>query len=141
MLSLNARILIIDDSNAARDLVRAALIQLNLKVLEEAENGRIAWTKIQQSVSDGRIYDLIIADVNMPEMDGLKLLNLVRSDEKTANIPMIIVTTEGSKMTVIKAVMEGVSGYIVKPFAIDDIKKKVIEVMSRARLDHNNKMN
>ncbi|MCB0351812.1 MAG: response regulator [Bdellovibrionales bacterium] len=77
------------------------------------------------------MYELILTDINMPEMDGLKLLELVRAEPKTSNIPVLIVTTDGGKPTVIKAVMSGVSGYMVKPFGVEDVKNKILEIYKR----------
>ncbi len=136
MASTETRILIIDDSNSARDVIRAALYQMKFKMVEEAENGRIGLDLIKMSVKDQRPYDLVFCDINMPELNGIQLLEQVRQNEATSHIPIIIVTTEGSKPLVIKAVMSGVSGYIVKPFAMADVKTKALEVLKRSQLEH-----
>ena len=128
MFKPDARFLIIDDSKVTRDLIRTALAQLNYKNFDEAANGRAGWDKIIRSCEETRPYALVFSDINMPEIDGLRLLEMVRGDSRTLNIPMLITTTEGGKQTVIKAVMAGVSGYMVKPFGIEDVKNKVKEV-------------
>jgi two-component system, chemotaxis family, chemotaxis protein CheY len=135
MFKSDSRFLVVDDSQGARDLIRTALNQMNLKALDEAPNGKAGWDKVIKAVSDKRPYSLIFSDVNMPEMDGLKFLEMLRAEPKTQNIPVIMITTEGAKPTVIKAVMSGVSGYMVKPFGVEDVKKKMQEVFHRAQLD------
>jgi two-component system chemotaxis response regulator CheY len=134
MFQPDARFLIIDDSQATRELIRTGLVQMNYSKIDEASNGRMGWDKIQRSVEDKRPYALVLCDINMPEMDGLRLLETVRSDARTQAIPLLIITTEGGKPTVIKAVMAGVSGYMVKPFGLDDVKAKVKEVFGRLNL-------
>lgn len=134
MFAPDSRFLVIDDSQGTRDLVRTALNQLKLKTLDEAANGRSGWDKIQKSVNENRPYALVFCDINMPEMDGLALLSSIRMDVRTRSIPVLIITTEGDKPTVIKAVMSGVSGYMVKPFGVEDVKRKVGEVFHRAQI-------
>jgi two-component system, chemotaxis family, chemotaxis protein CheY len=131
MFTADSRFLIVDDSKVVRDLISAALSQLNYKTIDKAFNGRSGWEKIVASVDSGRPYDLVFCDINMPEMNGLELLEMVRANPKTNPVPILMVTTEGEKSTVIKAVMAGVSGYMVKPFGVEDVKKKMYEVYKR----------
>ena len=126
-----SRFLIVDDSSVTRNIVRMALQQMKMKTIDEASNGVAGLEKILSASEQGTPYDLVITDINMPEMDGLKLLELVRAEPKTSNIPVLIVTTDGGKPTVIKAVMSGVSGYMVKPFGVEDVKNKILEIYKR----------
>lgn len=79
----------------------------------------------------GRPYAMIFCDIHMPHVDGLRLLEMLRSEQKTKNTPVIMVTTESSKEAVVRAAMSGISGYIVKPFEVEDVKKKVREVYTQ----------
>ncbi len=126
-----ARFLIADDSNLTRDLVRTALTQLGLLNVDSAADGAVALEKIKVAADEGKPYDLVFTDINMPKIDGLLLLETVRSNLKTRNTPVIIVTTESAKQSVVRAVMQGVSGYMVKPFGVEDVKKKVKEIHDR----------
>ena len=131
MFNPSSRFLIVDDSSVTRNIVRMALQQMKMKTIDEASNGVAGLEKILSASEQGTPYDLVITDINMPEMDGLKLLELVRAEPKTSNIPVLIVTTDGGKPTVIKAVMSGVSGYMVKPFGVEDVKNKILEIYKR----------
>ena len=131
MFNPSSRFLIVDDSSVTRNIVRMALQQMKMKTIDEASNGVAGLDKILSASEQGTPYDLVITDINMPEMDGLKLLELVRAEPKTSNIPVLIVTTDGGKPTVIKAVMSGVSGYMVKPFGVEDVKNKILEIYKR----------
>ena len=136
MFSANSRFLVVDDSKVSRDLVRVGLQSLSLRNLDEAVNGKDGWDKILKSVESQNPYALIFCDINMPEIDGLKLLEMIRNNPKTATQPVLIITTEGEKQMVIKAVMSGVSGYMVKPFGIEDVKNKVQELYGRLSTEY-----
>jgi len=73
--------------------------------------------------------DMLITDWNMPEMNGLELVKKVRADERFADLPIIMVTTEGGKAEVITALKAGVNNYIVKPFTPQVLKEKLAAVM------------
>lgn len=131
MFAANARFLVVDDSKVVRELIRTTMGQIGYKQVDEAVNGKLGLEKIRAAQKEGRPYALVFCDINMPEMDGLTLLENLRGDPETKNLPVLMVTTEGEKQTVIRAVMAGVSGYMVKPFGVDDVKKKILEVFSR----------
>lgn len=116
-----------------RQTVRTALEQLKYKSIEEAENGEVAWAKIIEAAELGTPYQLVFLDINMPVLDGFGLLAKCRQTPVLVDLPVIMITAESQKTAVIKAVMEGVSGYVVKPFGVDDIKKKLVEVASKIR--------
>ncbi len=137
MFSGDARFLVVDDTVAARDGIRKTLNKLGFVNVDEAEDGRDAIEKIKNAASDSRPYAVVFLDLNMPEMDGLKTLEVIRRDPNIQGTPVVVVTTESAKPTVISAVMKGVSGYIVKPFSPDDIKKKVIEIFQRSQQESN----
>jgi len=136
MFKTDSRFLVVDDSQTSRELIRTALSQLNLKTLDEAPNGRIGFEKIKKSIEENRPYSLVFCDYNMPEVDGLELLDMLRNQLNTDKVPVVMITTEGGKPVVIKAVMSGVSGYMVKPFGVDDVKRKVQEIFQRMQLQH-----
>lgn len=136
MFKADSRFLIIDDSKTSRDLVRLGLKQLGYIHVDEASNGKLGLDRICASAKLKQPYVLVFCDINMPELDGLKLLEIVRIDPLTAATPIIIITTEGAKPTVVRAVMSGVSGYMVKPFGVEDVKNKIAEVYKRVSVEH-----
>ena len=75
--------------------------------------------------------DLVITDINMPNMNGLELVKKIRAEDKYVDIPIIMVTTEGGKAEVITALKAGVNNYIVKPFSADILKEKLDGVIKK----------
>lgn len=131
MFKSDSRFLIIDDSKIIRELIREALVQLNFRHIEEADNGKRGWEKIERLIEGRMSYTLVFCDINMPKMDGLELLEKVRADQRTSHIPVLMTTTENNKQIVIKAISSGVCGYMVKPFGVHDVKKKLQEISDR----------
>ena len=133
MFDTSSRFLIVDDSDVARKTVRMALNQLGLTKAEEAANGEVALAKLEQGLENNEAFSLVISDINMPKMTGLELLEACREHKDLEKIPFLMVTTETQKDAVIRAVMKGVSGYIVKPFVVNDLKDKIKETFERVR--------
>jgi len=104
------RLLVVDDSPTMRNLLTFHLKRIpNIHILE-AENGVDALAKLQEGS-----YDLIVTDINMPVMDGLKLISAVRSDAKNKDIPIIIITTKGQEEDRKRGLELGADAYIAKP--------------------------
>ena len=76
-------------------------------------------------------YDFLITDLNMPGMTGIDLLKAVRASEKTAKLPVLLVTAEAKRDQIVKAAEAGVSGYIVKPFTPETLKEKISKIFER----------
>lgn len=104
-------IVVVDDSDIIRAIVEKTLRMYNYSDIILAENGKEALSKIKENSGNIAMY---IFDVNMPEMDGLTLLQEVRKFDKTT--PIIMLTTETDKEKIIKARDLGATGWIIKPF-------------------------
>jgi two-component system chemotaxis response regulator CheY len=102
--------LIIEDSPTMRQLIRFALNRIPGAQVIEASDGVDGLKKLSSSK-----VDLILTDINMPIMDGLKLVNLVRSNESYKDIPIVIITTEGAQEDRERAMALGADAYITKP--------------------------
>ena len=87
---MSKSILIVDDSKVAREVVKEFLSSTTVKV-SEASNGKEALTHLQQNY-----VDLIICDLNMPQMNGLELIESIRDSEKLSSIPIALITSESS---------------------------------------------
>ncbi|MBE0491414.1 MAG: response regulator [Sulfurospirillum sp.] len=119
------KLLVVDDSSTMRRIIKNTLARLEFKDVLEAEHGLEAW-KILGENDD---IDVLITDWNMPEMNGLELVKKVRAEKKYADMPIIMVTTEGGKAEVITALRAGVNNYIVKPFTPQVLKEKLEAVL------------
>lgn len=103
-------IMTVDDSESIRQLIGFSLQNKDYVVLE-AENGQTALNKMNQFS-----VDLLITDLDMPEMDGLELIRHVRADRSNTNLPIIILTTQSDGAMKEEAKSLGASGWIKKPF-------------------------
>lgn len=112
------KILVIDDSITMRRIIIKNLNSVGLSDVVEAENGEDALNKLEG-------VDLILTDWNMPVMNGLKFVSTMRRMEPYKDIPIIMITSLGSKGDVIEALKNGANDYIVKPFTSNTIIEKV----------------
>lgn len=118
------KILIVDDSTMMRTIIRGAFESIGLRNIVESSDGVDALKKLI-----GQDFGLIITDRNMPGMDGVTLVETVRSHSRYANVPILMVTTESEKETVIRALQKGVNGYIVKPFTPEILWEKALPLL------------
>ena len=107
----NFKVLIVDDSLMVRTAVRVALSGAGYQIVEavDGEEGR-------QAIQESRDLSLVICDVNMPRMDGLRMLELVKADGANAELPVLMLSTEGDPSMIRRARDAGAAGWIVKPF-------------------------
>jgi len=123
---MSFNVLIVDDSNAMRAVIKKVVTLSGFKMDKclEAGNGRQA----MELLADSWI-DVIISDINMPEVNGLELLDLLAQNETLKEIPVIMITTEGSEQRMKEAFARGAKGFIKKPFLPEEIKKVLYEVI------------
>lgn len=126
-LETNAPILVVDDYATMIRIIRNLLKQLGYENVDDAADGSEALSKINE-----KSYQLVISDWNMEPMTGYDLLRHVRSSEKTARLPFIMVTAESKTENVIAAKKAGVNNYIVKPFNAQTLKGKIDTVFGAA---------
>jgi chemotaxis signal transduction protein/CheY-like chemotaxis protein/ABC-type nitrate/sulfonate/bicarbonate transport system substrate-binding protein len=119
----NIKILLVEDAGVMRKMEIKTLNSLDFNNVSEAENGKEAIEILKKDPA----FELIISDWNMPVMDGFELLNWVRSNENTGNIPFLMATGRGEKKEVEKASEAGVSSFISKPFNKDELFEKINE--------------
>jgi two-component system chemotaxis response regulator CheY len=119
-------VLIVDDSAAMRSVIKKIIHISGFKMdgCFEAGNGLEALAQLKE-----QWVDVIISDVNMPEMNGLELLQRLSQDPLYQNIPVIIVSTEGSTERMQEALDRGAKGFIKKPFLPEDIKRVLHDVI------------
>jgi two-component system, chemotaxis family, chemotaxis protein CheY len=126
---MESNILVVDDSAAIRKILQRVLRQTGMAIqtIHEAGDGEQA-LKLLQSHK----VDLILTDINMPKMDGLELLAALKRSAEWANVPVVMITTEGGETKVAEAVKLGASGYVRKPFTGDQIKEKLAGILEPA---------
>lgn len=117
--------LVVDDSPTMRQLISFSLQRMKGCKIVEAVDGVDALKKLQTFK-----IDIILVDINMPVMDGLKLVSLVRQDPKIKHLPVIIITTEGAEEDRSRGLALGANAYVVKPVQSSHLVKTINEVLN-----------
>jgi two-component system chemotaxis response regulator CheY len=120
------RFLIVDDFSTMRRIIRNLLKELGYSNVDEAEDGVMALAKLR---SDS--FDFVVSDWNMPNMDGLTMLQQIRADPALAKLPVLMVTAEAKKENIIAAAQAGASGYVVKPFTAATLDEKLNKIFEK----------
>jgi two-component system, chemotaxis family, chemotaxis protein CheY len=110
---MSATVLVVDDSATVRQQVGAALTLAGFKVAEAADG-----VEGKDRINCGGI-NCVICDVNMPNKNGIEMVEEVKKDARFSKLPIIMLTTEGAKDLIERAKKAGASGWIVKPFKAD----------------------
>jgi DNA-binding response OmpR family regulator len=131
MFSKETHILVVDDSLNIRRLVVDNLNRLGFKKITTAEDANEAMKKLNASYETESPIKLVLSDLNMPGPSGLDFLKQVRSITKLKTLPFLLVTTESEKGAVMEAAMSGVSAYIVKPFNLETLTKRLGEAYKK----------
>jgi two-component system, chemotaxis family, chemotaxis protein CheY len=118
-----ASILIVDDSTSMRQSVRFILEQGGYEVTE-ASDGLVGF-----ALQSAKKFNLILTDVNMPNMDGLTMLRKIRNESDNRFVPILVLTTESQGRVVEEGKNAGATGWIVKPFTNDALLSTVKKVI------------
>ena len=121
-----ARILVVDDSAAIRKILQRVLRQtgMAIRTIHEAGDGQEALELLKSQT-----VNLVLTDINMPKMDGIQLLGMIKASPQWHDIPVVMITTEGGETKVGEAVRLGAAGYVRKPFTADQIKEKLAAIL------------
>ena len=114
------RILIVEDSPTMRQLLVFALRRLKDADIVEAQDGMDGLRKVSSDQ-----FDLALIDINMPVMDGLKLISLIRGEDSLRDIPIVVITTEGAKEDRERALSLGANEYLTKPIQANRVLRVV----------------
>lgn len=117
-------ILVVDDSSVMRKMIIRSIhiTGLDIGEVHEAENGREGLDLL-----DKNWVDLLFIDVNMPIMNGMEMLDLVRGNPETRDLSILIISTESNKKR-IKEINEKKAGFVHKPFTPEELRSKIIEL-------------
>ena len=125
-LNKNMRILIVDDFSTMRRIVKNLLNDLGFTNTAEADDGTSALPMLQSGS-----FDFVVTDWNMPNIDGLQLLQAIRSNPALSRLPVLMITAEAKKENIIAAAQAGASGYIVKPFTAATLAEKLQKIFDK----------
>ncbi|MEZ4218855.1 MAG: response regulator [Myxococcota bacterium] len=122
------KILIVEDSATMRSMLSTALEELDVPVkIAEASSG---FEALRQLPTDD--FDLVVTDINMPDINGLELVSFVKRNERYAGVPLVIVSTEGAERDRAKGIELGADAYLVKPFDPAELRDIVVALLARA---------
>ncbi|WP_068639276.1 chemotaxis response regulator CheY [Thauera butanivorans] len=120
------KFLVVDDFSTMRRIVRNLLKELGYTNVDEAEDGAIALQKLTAGQ-----FDFVVTDWNMPNMDGLTLLQTIRRTPQLKHLPVLMITAEAKKENIIAAAQAGASGYVVKPFTAATLAEKLQKIFEK----------
>jgi len=126
MATQQGTVLIVEDFLLMRQIIRGFLRRMGYAHILEAEQGVEALTRLRQQP-----IDFVLADWDLPQMDGLALLTAMRAEAQWGRVPFVMITAEAVRDKVIAAILAGANGYILKPFTRETFEAKVTEVMAR----------
>jgi two-component system chemotaxis response regulator CheY len=115
---MSKNVLVADDSGTMRKIIIRSLNAVGIDSVVEAADGEQA-----VSLFEAGKFDLVLTDWNMPGKNGLEVVQLIRQQDR--RVPIIMITTESEKRTVLAAIQAGVTDYLVKPFSQDTLREKL----------------
>ena len=124
---MTRRLLIVDDSKVMRDMVAACLRPIGEITFEFAGSGLEA---IERLALAG--YDLVVLDLNMPDVGGIEVIEFIRTQDKLRALPILVVTTRGDDASRSRVLEAGASGFLAKPFAPEQILSEVRGLLGSA---------
>lgn len=128
------KILIVDDMASLRTELRSILESMGFKDITEMPDGKAAFHEALDKSQFGAPYEFIFSDINMPNLNGLGLLKKIRSIDAYKSIPFFLVSTENEKSIIIKAILEGATDYIIKPYDAATVVGKVNTCLTKLKL-------
>lgn len=120
------KFLIIDDALMSRRILANSLRKAGYNDIVEAENGEEALRILK-----ARPVDFVITDWNMPRMNGLSLVKIIREEESLKDLPILMVTGRDTRQDVMNAIKARVNGYIVKPFMPQEMRNKIDQILRK----------
>ena len=120
-------VLIVEDSATTRAMIKAVIEDMGEDLTtQEAGTGFEALKVLPQEP-----FDLIITDINMPDVNGLELINFVKGNPRYLHIPVVIVTTERSSADRERGLALGASAYVTKPFKAEELQEVITKALNR----------
>ncbi|MFW5775251.1 MAG: response regulator [Chitinivibrionales bacterium] len=119
-------IMIVDDSETIRSMLERTIGMTRLPVhsVLQAQNGKHALTLLENNW-----VDIIFSDINMPQMNGIELIDVMRGHPEFSDIPVVVVSTEGSSTRIQELEQKGIKGYLRKPFTPENIRDIILKTL------------
>ncbi len=117
------RILVADDSPVSRSLVASALSDVDGVEVARVSSGVEA---VKLVATDS--FDLVLTDVNMPDINGLELLRFIKTNERLRALPVLVISTDAAEPERLRALSLGADGYLAKPFTPDQLREAIEKV-------------
>ena len=129
------RALVVEDSAVMRKVLERALTQSSMEFSEVAvaANGLDALELMRKDELAGGTFDLVLCDINMPLMDGLRFLEACQEEQLGTRSTIVMITSEGGEALVLRAIAAGAKGYLCKPFNGDQLRLRVLPLLEAAR--------
>jgi two-component system, chemotaxis family, chemotaxis protein CheY len=120
------RVLVVDDSAVMRKMVERSIREAGIQIgeLMEAGDGWEALALVKQ-----KMPDLVLCDINMPTMDGIEFVRTLKSAGAAKEVPVVMITTEGSEARMAEAATAGACGYVRKPFTVEQIRSQLMPLV------------
>ncbi len=125
MIDAQSKVLVVDDFEMTRFMLKEALSHYKITDVAEARSGRRAWDALDKAEKSGKPFTIVFLDWNMPDMNGYDLLIKCRADPRFKTLEIVMVTASRERQDALKALKAGASGYIAKPFSIEDLIERI----------------
>jgi two-component system, chemotaxis family, chemotaxis protein CheY len=127
------KILLVDDFEMVRVMLRNILQGLGYRNVEEAENGQAALKKINDAQAKGQPFNMVFCDWNMPVMSGIDLVEACQADPLLKALPFIMLTAQAEKAQIIRAIKAGATDYIIKPVSPEMLQAKINRLVEQLK--------
>ena len=131
MFPKDTTILVVDDSQTLRSRLAADLGELGFTKLIERSDGDEGWDALESNYREGRPIGLVLLDIRMERVNGLELLARIRQSAAFSGLPVVMVSAESGKKSLIEAIKIGANGYVFKPFERQALERCLESVWQR----------
>ena len=127
---LKSKLIIIEDSTFSRVALYALLQSIGYTSIDTPEDSAEGWEMIAQGLVEDEAYDLVITDLNMPGIDGMDLIEKIKSDPGSAHLKILVISADADQVIIDAALNLGAEDYLVKPAKKSDLKKTLEKILS-----------
>ena len=126
---LQSKLIIIEDSAFSRVALVNLLESIGYTNIDTPEDSAEGWDMIAQSLVEDEAYDLVITDLNMPGIDGMDLIEKIKSDPGSAHLKILVISADADKVIIDTVLKMGAEDYLVKPPKKSDLKKTIENIL------------